>query len=527
MGKYLNPSAAYYRQIANGRVFIDKSSLIGALNQVINDSGRLLCVTMPSRFGKTYLARMICAYYTKGDDSRDIFAKLEAAKAPGFEEHLNKHNVIRLDIAELCAPKGLKDAESAILSRVGAELLEAYPSAKVREGDSFADLLWSVYDATGEKFVIVIDEWDYLLRTYPDEPEVFDNYINFLRSLFKSDLVGPAIELCYMTGIMPIKRYGTMSALNVFEEYTMLDPADLAPYYGFSEAEVLEVMRQSKTSLTLAELKEWYDGYRFPSVGEVYCPNSVAKACKRNSCDSYFADTMADSAITNSLKNNRINLSAESAVLLEGGEITIKRPKTFGDISNLDTPDKGLIALVHSGFLLFDREKSTVRIPNKEVRGKFSDAIDALKWTSLIERAPLSGAKLIDAVIDCDATRAAATLDEIHYAIAGPFHHREEDNFAVCMRALLFSDSRYMTLSETYTGNGRADLICLPTPQKGKGLPAIVIELKVGQSAEIALEQINDRDYSSSLKGFEGSILQVGINYDPDSKTHQVKIDRA
>ena len=527
MGTYLNPSADNYRQIANGRIFIDKSSLIGALNQVINDNGRLLCVTMPSRFGKTYLALMVSAYYTKGDDSRDIFAKLEAAKAPDYEKHLNKHNVIYLDIAELCVQAGTKDAGAIALSEVKKEMEKAHPGVDFSDCPTLARLLLRAYGATGERFIFVIDEWDYLLRAYPDEPEVFDRYMGFLRSLFKNPSLMHVIELCYMTGIMPIKRYGSMSALNVFEEYTMLGPADLAPYYGFSEAEVLEVMRQSKTSLTLAELKEWYDGYRFPSVGEVYCPNSVVKACKRNSCDSYFADTMADTAITNSLKNNRISLSAESAVLLEGGEVTIKRPKTFGDISNLDTPDKGLIALVHSGFLLFDRENSTVRIPNKEVRGKFSDAIDALKWTSLIERVPLSGAKLIDAVIDCDATRAAATLDEIHYAIAGPFHHREEDNFAVCMRALLFSDSRYMTLSETYTGNGRADLICLPTPQKGKGLPAIVIELKVGQSAEIALKQIKDRDYSSSLKGFDGSILQVGINYDPDSKTHQVKIDRA
>ena len=507
-------------------IFIDKSRILSFLNAQIEMKRRFHCVTMPSRFGKTYIADMVAAYYTNEGDSREAFKGLAIESDPSFEKHLNKHNVIKLDIAGICAFVPKEKAIESIRGNILGYLRDHFPLTDV-SGLLPAKAIARVNAKVGATFVFVIDEWDYLLRNHPEDVGLFDSYIGLLCSLFKNSEIKGAIDLCYMTGIFPIKRYSNMSGLNEFAEYTMLQPRGLAKYYGFSETEVLEVMRQSGTSLTLPELREWYDGYRFPSVGEIYCPNSVVKACKRNSCDSYSANTMANTAITNSLKNNRISLSAESAALLEGGEITIKRPKTFNDISNLDTPDKGLIALVHSGFLLFDAERSTVRIPNKEAMRKFASAVKSLGWSPLVQGAAAYGVMLIDALLKDDAIGAESILDKIHYPLAGPFHHATEDNFAVCMRALIFPDPRYATLSETYMGYGRADLVCLPTPEKDKGLPAIVIELKVDKSALAALSQIKDRAYSSSLVGYDGNIIEVGINYDPDSKAHQVKIDRA
>ncbi len=507
-------------------IFIDKTGMLSYLNEAIDRKERFHCVTMPSRFGKTYIADMVAAYYTNEGDSREAFKGLSIEHDPSFEKHLNKHNVIKLDIGGICAFVSKEKAIESICGNILGYLCDHFPLTDV-SGLLPAQAIARVNAKVGATFVFVIDEWDYLLRNHPEDTALFDSYIGLLRSLFKSSHTISAIDLVYMTGIFPIKRSSDMSGLNVFEEYTMLKPKGLARYYGFSEKEVLEAMRQSSTTLSLKELKEWYDGYYFPSVGEVYCPNSVVKACADGECGSYFADTMADSAITNSLRNNHISLSAESAVLLEGGEVRVGDPTDFNDISNLDTPDKGLIALVHSGFLLFDRERFTVRIPNKEVMAKFAKAVKPLGWGQLPQGAAAYGARLVDAVLEGDSEKAKSILDKIHYPLAGPFHHATEDNFAVCMRALIFPDPRYAALSETYMGYGRAILVCLPTPEKGKGLPAIVIELKVDRSALAALSQIKDRAYSSSLVGYEGNIIEVGINYDPDSKTHQVKIDRA
>ena len=186
MGSYLNPDAARYREIANGRIFIDKSSLIGTLNRVIGDSGKLICATMPSRFGKTYLANMIAAYYTKGDDTRDVFSKLDASKEPTFEKHLNRHNVIKLDIASFCVEHRVKDVGPAVAREIRKEMREVFPQIDFKGCGTLPKILARARKAAGEKFVIVIDEWDYLLRNYPDEPEVFDRYMGFLRSLFKT-----------------------------------------------------------------------------------------------------------------------------------------------------------------------------------------------------------------------------------------------------------------------------------------------------------------------------------------------------
>ena len=375
-------------------------------------------------------------------------------------------------------------------------------------------------------FVFVIDEWDYLLRNHREDTKLFDDYILFLRSLFENSAISSSIDLCYMTGIMPIKRYGSMSALNEFREYTMLNPGTLAPYYGFTETEAKETIRQSQTKLTLSELKEWNGGYYFPSVGVIYCPNSLVNACIDNQCRPYFGDTIADEAITTSLCNNKISLSAETAFLFEGSAIKIANPNSFsGDLSNLDTKDKGLIALVHSGFLLFDVETSSVRIPNKEVRIKFSDALASLRWNNLFDGLYSSSKALLNAFLNNDAQAAASILDEFHYPLAGPFHHASEDNFAICVKAMLYDNGQYDVLSEPYMGYGRADLVYLPHPDFAGKLPAIIIELKIDKDVNEALSQIQERRYYASLKGYKNNILAIGINYDTNTKRHQAKID--
>ena len=422
------------------------------------------------------------------------------------------------------------DSKEKAIERIKEEIDEAllslFPSAEFPKSapEKAIQLLNRSEKAT---FVFVIDEWDYLLRNHREDSVLFDDYILFLRSLFKNSAISSAIDLCYMTGIMPIKRYGSMSALNEFKEYTMLNPGALAPYYGFTELEAKETILQSKTRLSLEELKEWYDGYYFSDVGEIYCPNSLINACIDNQCRPYFGETIADEAITSSLCNNKISLSAEAALLFEGSSIKITNPNSFsGDLSNLDSKDKGLIALVHSGFLLFDIGSSTVRIPNKEVRIKFSDALASLRWNNLFDGLYASSKALLDAFLTDDALKATSILDEFHYPLAGPFHHASEDNFAICVKAILYDNGKYDALSETYMGYGRADLVYLPHPDVAKTLPAIIVELKIDKNIDEALSQIEERRYYASLKGYKDNILIIGINYDTKTKSHQVKMKR-
>jgi hypothetical protein len=525
MGIYLNPDASAYRGIANGRIFIDKSSLIGRLNFSIGDKGSLLCVTMPSRFGKTYLALMVSAYYTKGDDSSDVFSKLDASNSPDYEKHLNKHNVIRLDIAELCDPMGLKDAGAIALSEVKKEMEKAYPDVDFSDCPTLAKLLLRAYGATGERFVFVIDEWDYLLRTYPDEPEVADRYISFLRSLFKNSSLKQVIELCYMTGIMPMKRYGTMSALNEFNEYTMLGPDELAPYFGFSEGEVKKVAAQSGTSISLSELKEWYDGYRLEGVGEVYCPNSVVQACRRNFCRDYFAGTAAVSAITMGLKNSFISLEEESSILLSGGSVPLD-PSTFSsDLSRLDTKDKGLTALVHAGFLRYDSTMESVTIPNREVALRFYSAVKEIGFSGGLSDLLQRSRDLLDRTLRGDESFVANTFDEFHARLASLFDKTNEAALSV-LASVAYADAvrRYFPLKEPNLGKGRADIAFIPL-RRGE-LPALVIELKVDDCVESAIAQIKAKEYYKPLEDYYGDVLLVEINFDKKTSKHVCKIGR-
>ena len=252
MKTYLNPDAQSFKKICQRRMFMDKTALLPLLNRRIWKVGKFVCVTMPSGFGKSYLALMISAYYSKGADSASVFDKLNVSASPSYKEHLNKHNVLYVDIANLCDDSGGVDVKAYFSQKIGKELIRNYPDYGLSTDMTFSEMLAEIFKRSGgnERFIIVIDEWDYLLRTYPDDSELFDRYVMFLKTLFKSDIAFPAIELAYMTGVIPIKRYASMSGLNEFEEFTMVSPDELAPFFGFCEEEVKTVMKQSGTRLS-------------------------------------------------------------------------------------------------------------------------------------------------------------------------------------------------------------------------------------------------------------------------------------
>ena len=408
--------------------------------------------------------------------------------------------------------------------KIGKELTASFPEIALEKDEGFAELLASIYEKYDARFVLVIDEWDYFLRTYPDEPEVFDHYINFLRSLFKNEAVRPAIELCYMTGIMPIKRYGSMSALNEFDEFTMIAPRNLAPFFGFSEEEVSKVLEQSKTKLALDELKEWFDGYRLDGVGKVYCPNSVVKACLSNICMDYFAGTAAITAITSGLKNHFICLEEESATLLAGGEVSIDPSSFSSDLSRLDSKDKGLTALVHAGFLRYESSTGHASIPNREVMLRFYPAVMSVGFEGGVSELLKKSRDLLQRTLEGDEEFVAATFDEFHVRLVSLFDKANEAALSVLASVAYADAARYcFPLKEPHLGKGRAGIAFLPL--RARERPALVIELKVDEPGKVAVHQIQDRAYDEPLKRYFRDVLLVGISFDRSALKHTCKIE--
>ena len=203
---------------------------------------------------------MLTAYYSKGCDSADIFADYEISHAGDFRQHLNKHDVIHLDIQWCLAPaKGAAGVVSYIEKSVIAELKEKYPDIISEETVSLPEAMSEIYTVTGNKFIVIIDEWDILIRDEANNRDGQENYINFLRGMFKGTEPTRFISLAYLTGILPIKKMKTQSALNNFDEFTMLDAGALASYIGFTDLEVEKLC--DKYHKDFAEVKRWYDGY--------------------------------------------------------------------------------------------------------------------------------------------------------------------------------------------------------------------------------------------------------------------------
>ena len=505
-------------------IFIDKSRILSFLNAQIEMKRRFHCVTMPSRFGKTYIADMVAAYYTNEGDSREAFKGLAIESDPSFEKHLNKHNVIKLDIAGICGGRPASELIKRIREKIDKQLSKLFPTEDFTPL-SPAEAICELNERLGATFVFVIDEWDYLLRNYPEDVGLFDSYIGLLRSLFKNSEIKGAIDPVYMTGIMPIKRYGSMSALNEFSEFTMVAPDTLAPCFGFSEAEVKKVMEQSGTKLTLAELKEWYDGYRLEGIGEVYCPSSVSEACRRDTCRDYFAGSAAVSAITMGLKNNFISLEKEAAILLSGGSVQVDAREFSSDLSRLDTPNKGLTALIHAGFLRYDPRAKTASIPNREVAIRFYTAVKSLSFKGGLSELAKRSQDLLASTLAMDGNSVAKTFDELHRRLVSLFDKTNEAALSVLASvAYIDASDSFIALKEPNLGLGRADIALLPL-RKGEN-PALVIELKVSDSADSAIEQIKAKEYYKPLEGYYGEVLLVGISFDKDTLKHTCKIER-
>lgn len=285
MGRFVNPDNSAFQVALNSEIYVDKSELLSYTNRVLNTKQAWICNSRPRRFGKSITADMLTAYYSKGCDSSEMFSHLKIGRDKDFQAHLNKYAVIHFDVQWCIDPSGsLENVVSYIKEHVLEELRMEYKGLVPNAVTSLADALSCINTATGTKFIMIIDEWDVLIRDAAANKEMQENYISFLRGLFKGTEPTKFICLAYLTGILPIKKLKTQSALNNFDEFTMLDASILAPYVGFTEEEVRELCQQYHRDY--AQVQSWYDGYQLSGL-HVYNPKAVVSVMLRGEFQSY------------------------------------------------------------------------------------------------------------------------------------------------------------------------------------------------------------------------------------------------
>ena len=515
MGTYLNPGSRGFARIKKSN-YIDKSELITLINDTIDTTNNLTCISRPRRFGKSFAAQMLCAYYDKTCDSAALFNDLAIAKSMDYQTHLNKYDVIYIDMTGVKpATDGFRSLVPFLTEQLTAELMEAYPG--IPASIDFSSTLVKAVECAGNRFIAIIDEWDAPIR---EAPETQKEYLEFLRSLFKnSGVTSRVFATAYMTGILPIKKDGSQSAISDFQEYTMVSPGRFAEFVGFTEEEVKKLCEQE--SIDFSSMKQWYDGYAFDNIGSVYNPNSVMRAIRNKRFRSYWTETSASDNLMEYISIDKEGLGKTVAEIIGGIEKPVDTNGFSNDLITFRNQDDVLTLLIHLGYLAYDEDSECVRIPNEEIRLEFARAIRDDKRPETMQRIRESEQLFLD-TIHMNEEAVAAQIEKVHMQETSPLHVHSEDTLRAVLQLAYFSyKDNYLKFEELPAGKGYADIVYLP--KKKSNMPALVIELKWNSSAETAIQQIKNRNYPAALKDYGGDILLVGISYNKDAPVDQRK----
>ena len=521
MGTYINIGNTGFQRARNSE-YVDKSMLISAVNKTLLTERQFSCVSRCRRFGKSMAAKMLYAYYDHSCDSRALFADLAIAADPTFEQHLNKYAAIYLDMTDFVS----RYKDDGIVDKIDAALLkdvsEAYPDVTVEEGDSLMDYLLRVNIAKGEEFVFIIDEWDAICREFAPGTKAMDDYVGWLRRMFKSQQAMRVFAGAYMTGILPIKKYKTESALNNFQESSMVSPRKMATYFGFTKDEV-RVLAE-KHDMDFDEFVKWYDGYEIGPEHSMFNPNSVMQAIDSGYCRSFWALTGAYDAVANYIQMNYEGLKDDIILMLAGGRCSVDPTRFQNDMSIVRSKDDVFTVLIHLGYLSYEWENSECYIPNREVAGEMVNAVKSNNWAPLVGAIQQSR-QLLQSVLDGDAEAVARGVEAAHDEHTSILSYNNENSLA-CVLSIAFYYARndYVIHRELPTGKGFADLVLIP--RKNVDSPAIVLELKYNRDADSAIDQIRRRQYPARVAEHASDLLLVGINYDREKKTHECQIER-
>ena len=552
MGIYLNPGKDAFEEAINSDIFIDKTEMIHYLNSVARTEQKYVCVSRPRRFGKSMAANMICAYYDREADSRALFEKCRISKVKQdvnslkWDEYLGRFDVIRLVMTDFFnKEKTVDEGIATIKLRLLDELSEEYPDTKYDSKDFYFSIE-KFYRKSKTRFVIVIDEWDAIFREYKEDKEGQEKFLDFLRNWLKNK---EYIALAYMTGILPIKKYGIHSALNMFDEYSMTYPMQLASYTGFTEDEVDGLCKSYGRDFK--QIKDWYDGYRVSDIippdpehehsritgkaleaqkYSLYSPLSVVKAMRTGYVNNYWNETETYEALQQYIDWNFEGLKEDITVLMEGGRIPVDIKGYQNDMTTFNSKDDILTMLIHLGYLGYDSDTKEVFIPNKEVLDVFKSSTKNRDW-SVTFRALQNSQKLLEATWNCNKKTVAELLEAAHDKASNKTYHSEAGLSYAVQLAYYAAQDLYTVIPELDTGKGYADLVYIPKEPK---YPAMLIEFKYEKDADTAIAQIHRQNYPDRLELYKGNLILVGINYDRtvsnesvEFKHHSCEIERA
>ena len=533
MGTYLNPGNSGFVEMLKSD-YVDKTGLISIINSTIGTKKKLTCISRPRRFGKSYAAQMLCAYYDKTCDSHELFDKYSISEDASYDKHMNKYHVISLDISGFIsnAKKNrtpLREIPKNIDSTLLKETLKIFPELK--EITDLNECLLELVRETGTKIVFVIDEWDSMIREAKDDEEAQESYLNLLRGWFKNNNFTPkTVAAAYMTGILPIKKDGSQSAISDFIEYSVMEPGEFAGFVGFTEDEVKRICEDSHRQFD--EMKLWYDGYTVGDKHSVYNPYSVMHAAGSGKFKSYWKKTSAAETLMIYIDMDQDDLQDTIARLIAGESVVVDTDSFQNDVETFTCKDDVLTLLTHLGYLTYEEEPDSydddtvvglVKIPNEEVRSEFDKILRKAKHKSLIELVRKSD-KLLQDTLDGKSDAVAKAIADVHDSEYAPTYYSNEQSLRYVVKmAYISCVDQYAKVEELPSGHGIADVVFLP--KRRSTLPAMIVELKWNKDAEGAIKQIKDRDYPKVLTNYGGKIVLVGINYDEDTKTHSCKIE--
>ena len=517
MSIYLNTNKPLinYMNLYRSKYFVDKSSMIEKLNEVIETSDKYICITRPRRFGKSSVIDMLGSYYSIAVDSKDVFDNLKISSFPSYTEHLNKYNVINISFNDL-SERGntYEDYIEMIRTSITKDIVEKYPHINP---ENYFNISSMIRD-TNDKFIFLLDEWDYIFNNSLFE-ENQNNFLEFLRNLLKDQ---PYVALCYMTGVLPIKKYSSGSALNMFDEFTFLKDRKFGRYFGFTEEEVIDLCKKNN-EIKFEHLQAWYNGYLTARGLKIYNPRSVVKALQNDFCESYWTNTGAMDEVAKYLKYNTLEIRDDVIEMISGGEIDLiideefragqREPKTKEEIYS---------AMIVLGFLSY--HDGYLKIPNKELMKEFEKALRD-KSFGYVSQIIENSRKMLQATVNGDTATVESILHDIHNSEIPILQYNDENSLS-CVLTLAYLSARdtYRIEREEKTGKGYADFTFHP---RRKNDTAFIVELKKDENVDVAINQIKSKEYVQKFKeeNQHKKVLAVAICYNSREKEHCCKIE--
>lgn len=520
MGIYLNPDSSKFEEAVNSDIYIDKTGLLNYTNSVLHTMQKYICISRPRRFGKSIAANMLTAYYSRGCDAGQLFAPFEIAKSDDFEKYRNRYNTVSVNMQEILSRSNtiyelIKRFQKLVIRELKAE----YPDVDYFDDTDLIECMQDVYAQKKQAFVVILDEWDCIFREYKEDKKAQEKYLDFLRDLLKDKAY---IHLAYMTGILPIKKYGTHSALNMFDEFSMIDPGPLARYVGFTEEEVQSLCERYQMDVT--EVKSWYDGYVFENGVSIYSPRSVVSCMRFGKIGNYWNQTETFEALRIYIDMNFEGLKDDVLSMIAGKSVPVNIGNFANDMATFHTEDDVLTLLIHLGYVSYDYDNKMVKIPNEEVRAEYVNSVSASDWGE-VSKSLKNSADTLEAIWQNRPEQVAEAVRQAHFETSH-IQYNDENALSYTISLALYAARNFYTIHrELAGGKGFADLVFLPR-KKFPEKPVMIVELKWDKSAEGAIAQIKNKEYCRSLQEYQGNLLFVGINYDKKTKEHECVIEK-